>query len=517
MFAAPSTSYSTRWWTRRTLWLGLAITSAAPFLLARLPVMPDYFSHVGRYFVLLNRDDPVLASYYQVEWRLVGNLGVDLLVYALGQVMPVESAAHLATGLIPPLMVAGVYALARAVWGQVQAPALFALPLVYAMPLSFGFVNYWLSVALALLAGALWARLANIPPLVRVLIFLPISFLLWLCHMTGFGVFLVIAGALTLGEQWEKQGGRPAAALGQSLLQAAPLAWPLALVALWRSGAGLQAGGVNLKVKIFYLGSVLKQEWRWFDVASAALLYVALAALLTGALRGRARFRWPLLLAGGALGLFFMTFPMALFGSWYADGRLLAPALMLAFLALSVSSARGSQAIALFALGLFVVRIGATTWSWRERSRAMEAELAALKHVPEHARIAAFSSGSGCRIWVLHGYDHLPSLAIVRRRAFVNTQWDIAGSTVMRPVYNLGYGFNDNESSTIPGPDRRCKGEPLEARLRTLPRERFDFVWSFAGPAPAETREWLVPVARGERGYLYRVVHVHARPPLRAG
>lgn len=60
--------------------------------------MPDYFSHVGRYFVLLNPDDPVLASYYQVEWRLVGNLGVDLLVYALGQVLPVKAPPILRQG-----------------------------------------------------------------------------------------------------------------------------------------------------------------------------------------------------------------------------------------------------------------------------------------------------------------------------------------------------------------------------------------------------------------------------------
>ena len=109
-----------------------------------------------------------------------------------------------------------------------------------------------------------------------------------------------------------------------------------------------------------------------------------------------------------------------------------------------------------------------------------------------------------CRGWTPQGFDHAPSLAIVRRQAFVNSQWDSAGANPMRPIYNDGRGYNAVPSNLIGGPRRACEGRPLEEMLARLPRDRFDYVWMFEAAAPADAG-WLAPVARGPSGRLYRV------------
>jgi hypothetical protein len=59
----------------------MALIALIPFLLARIPSMTDLPGHIGRFAVMLDGGrSPFFAEYYRFDWRLVGNLGVDLLV-----------------------------------------------------------------------------------------------------------------------------------------------------------------------------------------------------------------------------------------------------------------------------------------------------------------------------------------------------------------------------------------------------------------------------------------------------
>ena len=109
--------------SERLLWLALAAFSALPFLVAPLPIMPDLFTHIGRYHVMNNPGDRWLSQYYAFDWHILGNLGFDLLMAGLGPLLGTERAAFLLAGLIPPLMVLGLMRLARALYGHVPAPA----------------------------------------------------------------------------------------------------------------------------------------------------------------------------------------------------------------------------------------------------------------------------------------------------------------------------------------------------------------------------------------------------------
>src|SRR6202007_3367312 len=94
---------------------------------------------------------PFLAQHYTINWRLIGNLGVDIPVLMLGPMLGAEQSARIVVMMIPPLTFGGIYAVSRSMNHQVAPGAIIGLLLVYNWPLNSGFVNFSLSCAMALL------------------------------------------------------------------------------------------------------------------------------------------------------------------------------------------------------------------------------------------------------------------------------------------------------------------------------------------------------------------------------
>lgn len=492
------------YWSRGRFWLLLALFSAVPFVVAPLPMMPDYFAHMARYHVMNHgADSTFLQRYYAFEWRLMGNLGVDLLMLPLGRVLPTELAARLATGLIPALSVMGIYALARALRGRIEASALLALSFIYTMTFVVGFANYHLSIALALLAMAAWLRIRDRGPVLRWLVMAPLGLLVWLAHVAGWGVLCLFVGGWELGQN-RARFRRPWPSLRDTLLHALPLAVPIIPILYWRSQA---TAGLHL---VYSMDSAVRKLalWPaflmqagvlWFDLA-----LVSAVAILLVRLAGRGwhlhdrRLVLPLLL----MLLAYLLLPFTLFGSNFADARILPVLAILSCVAL-VPAPQQSGRIAAVALVLFAARVAELSIDWTIRGAEAQADLAALSRVPIGSRIVRLAGESFCRAPYFRGFETLPNLAIVRRQAFVNAQWDIAGSHLMRPVYNAGVGYNDIETGLVSPPGSPCKGKPLAVLLREIPRDRFDFVWVFDVDVSAD---WLQPVFAGPHGRLYRIV-----------
>ena len=492
-------------WEQGRVWLLLALFSALPFVVAPMPMMPDHFAHVARYHVMLNHaDSALLQRYFDVQWALIGNLGVDLLMMVLGRVLPVETAATVSVALIPMFTVAGIYALARAVHGRVPATALFALMMVWTFTFVWGFENYHLSVALALLCAAAWIRLDGAATWLRWGLMAPFSLVVWLAHVSGWGAM----GLFVLG--WEmatRAHGVPWRGLPGAMLRIfvrmLPLALPALVMLVWRQKAEgptkLLLSGLGTKLR--YGLEMLQAEMLWLDHLLLAVLLAASAFMLVRLWHNRNQ---PMVMATGWQLAIYLIMPYALFGSYFADQRLLPVVGMAFFLALPESDMRMGRRLAMVALALFGVRIGEISLGWWQRGQVMQAELVALEQIPHGSRVASVARLSNCDGGVLHGFDHLANFVITRRDGFANTQWDVAGAQLVRPVYNRAYGYNDNNSSQLGSKAHRtCYGLPLDEIVDNLPRERFDFVWTFDAPV---ARPWLAPVFVGQHGRLYRIV-----------
>src|SRR5258708_34957905 len=75
----------------------LAITSI-PIALHPWPPMSDYINHLARMQVIANiSTDPDLARFYEIDWQLIPNLMMDLIVPSLVRVMNVYRAGQVYT------------------------------------------------------------------------------------------------------------------------------------------------------------------------------------------------------------------------------------------------------------------------------------------------------------------------------------------------------------------------------------------------------------------------------------
>lgn len=502
-------------WEHPLVLLGLVVASAIPLLWPDIAPLLDLPGHMGRYRVQLDlASSPALQQYYDFEWRLIGNLGVDLLVQLLAPLIGLEPAVKLIVVLIPPLTATGLIWVAYEVHGRVPPTVLFALPFAYNYPFLFGFANFALAMALALIAFALWLRLARLGRLrLRAALFVPISILLWVVHAFGWGTLGVLAFSAELVRQHDRRGDW-ISSIAQACIQCVPMTPPVALVLLWRSDASGGTGDwFNMSAKWNWLFMVLRDRWKVFDLVS--LLIVAFILITP---RGNSRMAYSRNLAASVLFLstVFLLLPRIVFGSAYADMRLAPYLFAIALVAIRFPGGMDSRLARLFGiagLAFFLARTTATTASMWLYDQRYDRELAALDHVPRGARLISFVGRPCVENWGMTRLLHLPAMAIVRREAFSNDQWVMEGAQLLDVRYPGGGPFVADASQIVT--HRRCRGEvwrTIDHALRTFPRDAFDYVWMIDPPRydPALTRG-LEPVWRSGTSTLYRVVD---RSPL---
>ena len=505
-----------RWWQTRWFVAAMALVAIVPLLWPTIPPLVDLPGHMGRYRVQLAiSTHPELARWYDFHWQLIGNLGIDLLVIPLAKLFGLELAVKLIVICIPALIVAGLLWIAREVHGRIPATALFALPLAYSYPLQFGFVNFALSMGIALNLFALWLRLARTRRLgLRAVLFVPLSCALWVCHTFGWGVLGILGFSAEMIRQHDlRKDGRSGHWL-ESWLRAGlgclPLAPPVLLMAFWRSGehvTGQTFDWFHWEAKYMWVSMILRDRWRLFDMASAGVLFAILAM---GWRDKRLEYSRHLALSALFLLAVFILLPRVVFGSAYADMRLAPFMVAIAVVAVRPRPWLPARSIARFAaLGLAFtgVRLAATTWSYLLYSNSYDRVLTALDHIPAHARVVSFVGRHCYDDWAYTRMEHLPALLLERKLAYTNDQWSMAGAQLLTTRYVAADGFAHDPSQVVT--DRYCRGEwwrPVRMALADFPREAFDYVWMLNPPpyTPAMVTG-LTPIWRSGRDVLYRV------------
>ncbi|MBX9797340.1 hypothetical protein [Sphingomonas sp.] len=521
------------WWETRIFVIVAALLAAVPLLRPTIPPLVDLPGHMGRYRVQLSIDQyPWLSEWYNFNWQLIGNLGFDLLIIPLAPVFGLELAVKLLVICIPVLTVTGLLWIAREVHGRIPATALFALPLAYNFPFHFGFVNFSLSMAVALNLFALWLRLARLNRLgLRAAIFVPASCLLWLCHTFGWGFLGVLAFSAEMIRQHDRLP-QDYATLGQRArhwlaawtragLNCLPLALPILMMIAWRSGSnvgGETGDWFNWRAKIGWITMVLRDRWQAFDIASTAVLYLI---LFKGVRDPNIEYSRNLVLSALFLLAVFLLLPRIVFGSAYADMRL-AP-FMIAIALVGLRPKRGlsiERAATVAALGLafFVVRIGSNTASFWLYADSYDRQLKALDHIPVGARLVSFVGETCNNQWFMSRLQHVPAIALERKLAYTNDQWSMAGAQLLTVRHRLK-GFAHDPSQLVT--HEQCPREwwrPLKRSLVLFPRHTFDYVWIMIPPPyPRGLEAGLKPLWRDpETGSgLFEVIHDQPGPQVR--
>lgn len=479
------------------------VASTLPMWFVATPPLIDFVGHMGRYHIQLNLDrSPALQAHWDYDWRLIGNLGIDLLMESLGRLLGVERASWLVAALLPPLMIWGIVRLARAWHGAIPPTIVAAFPFALAYPWQYGLLNFWLAAALALHAAA---SVAGKPRTAGSAVGLGLLSLgLWICHVYGWAIFAILVFAHIIATN-------PLRAWPRRLVPLLALAVPALLMLALDYGGHAQARTLrwfDWRHKGWSLLYTLRDQHRLLDLASLALALIPfLAALL---FRRHLRIAWAGVLAGGLLLAAALLLPYQLLGSAWADARLW-PLLFIVLIAAVAPRPDASplwrRVIPALFLALFALRLAVAAIGFAQYDRDHSRHLQALGRVEPGARVATFVRFPCRTSWRRPRLEHLDGMAIVRRDAFTNGQWDVPGGELVIPLAARGTWYNADPSQLVRS--RACPDDlrpQLAERIAGLPRDRFDYVWvlDFA-PASLPVYPGLQPVFADDRTILYRI------------
>jgi hypothetical protein len=378
------------------------------------------------------------------------------------------------------------------------------VPLAFGHPFMFGFVNFALSMALALLAFGLWLRLGRLGKTgLRAILFVPISFVVFFAHTFGWGTLGLLCFSAEAVRQHDRGVSWWMAAI-RAGCHAATLALPVIPIYLWRSDAtgGLTKRWFDWDYKWEYLLRMFRDRWEAFDIASAAIV---LAVPVFALIHPRLTLSRNLAFSGLVLAATYVLLPRIVFGSAYADMRLVPFAAAVFVLAVRFKQETRfplATWLALAAVGFMLVRLAGTTTSMAIAGNRQTEQLKALDYVLMGSRVAVLVWDK-CEQWPLRRSDHLGAIATVRREAYTNDHWPMAGSTLMRVRYPSAGWFQRDPSQIVRDPGCRHEGWSIRAALNNLPQGAFDYLWLVdMRPIPREWVKGWQPVWAGEGSIL---------------
>jgi hypothetical protein len=181
----------------------LCLLLLAPLMLVDVPPLLDYPNHLARAFVLAaGSSDPILSRMYAAHWAIIPNLGTDLLLLPLLQVLPVYIAGHVVIGMAIVLPVIGTIAYSRATFGRASAWPLASALIAYNAALLLGFLNFVLAAGLALLLGAAWIAWRDRYPCRTIVLVAVGSIAVFFCHLMGLVFFCLLIAGYELERLW---------------------------------------------------------------------------------------------------------------------------------------------------------------------------------------------------------------------------------------------------------------------------------------------------------------------------
>ena len=206
---------------------------------------------------------------------------------------------------------------------------------------------------------------------------------------------------------------------------------------------------------------------------------------------------------------FYLFIPFAFHGLIYADMRLAPLLLAIGIAALAPRTIMGKRVAAMFAVAALVfvcVRTAAMTYSYVLASDEQENYLLALDHIPKGARVVALVAPDCPRGWSGPRITSLASMAIVRRDAFVNAQFEMPGAQLVAVSPSIPRAFAYGTGSLVRLPDCDRPEPKLTERIAQIPYDAFDHVWLLGvGPRDRPSVPRLRLVWSNDHGAVYAI------------
>ncbi len=479
-----------------------------PVLTHRLPPLSDYVNHLARMHVIDAIDsDPYLSKFYEIQWQIIPNLVMDLIVPVLARVLDVYQAGQLFLISIFVITLSGTLALNRALSGRWSALPLAAAPLLYNAVMLVGVLNYLFGVGVALWALAAWIALRERAWHMRLGVATVFVIALFFCHLFTVGLFGLGLLAFELQRLWaarrEPLFPRLAdfCASGLPFLPAIPLLLASPTMGLVQEFNWEPTGKIDGIVFVFDV----------YNDAVAMILTGIAALALAWAVRHRImRFHpmgWFLLAIGAVV---YFALPRVLFSTYMADQRLPIGLvfMVIACLDLELRHRIVRQGFAAMLFVLVAARVTEVQVSWNKLSHSVESVYKTVQEIERGATVlVAYADPSGGDDVSDYSLVHAACLAMIERSALVTTAFTVPGKQIMHMREEYA-DRADTEDGTPPTVEQLVlasdKGEG-EHYWEFWPKH-YDYVYVLFTDKGAENPDplHLRLVAEGQRFQLYR-------------
>ncbi|WP_407050377.1 hypothetical protein [Methyloraptor flagellatus] len=403
-----------------------------PVFLVAVPPLADYINHLARMHVIaIGGKDADLAAFYRIDWQLIPNLAMDLVVPLFARFFDIYFAGQLFTATTVLLLVTGPLAISKVLFGRVNPLPLVAFVFVYNGIFLVGLMNYLVGVGIAMWGLAIWVKILDRPLILRLAVSTALVAALYLCHLYSLGFYGMAIGAYEIWS-WAKRGYKFDRKLVLDIVAMVVPVIPAAVVLLTSSTWGLSGEYAwNSHTKVDGIAYIFRAYSDSLDLGLTALLALAFGWAMRRKLISFHGAALPLLVVGTAV---FLAMPELLFGSYMADQRLPAALflMLLGFVRLDVSDRTVRACFFGMVIAFTAVRTADVAYHWGK-----------LGHIYDEFRQSVASLPRGAKILVTYADDpqgsdlerdaisHAPCVAMIERSALVSTAFTVKGKQIM--------------------------------------------------------------------------------------
>jgi hypothetical protein len=476
-----------------------------------LPPLSDYINHLARMQVIATLSkNPLLAHFYEIDWQIVPNLTMDLIVPLMAHVMKIYLAGQVYMVLMFAVIVSGVLALNRALVGRWSAMPLLVIPLLYNYDFLVGLMNYIFGLGVALWALAGWVATRQRAWPARFALSAASVLVLFFCHLAALGIYGVGVLSFEILRLWQRRSEPWPARIAEFVASGLPflIAGPLLLASptmqLATSNYWDQGGKIDGLMFVFS---------DYSDIVAFGLI-AAMAGGIAWAIRHRVLKFHPLvfvlIVVGGAV---YFALPRVMFDTYMADQRIPLGIVFMLLACGELELRRRFVRRAFIAMLILMVgsRLLEIDLNWSQLSDSTSQFRSSVRRITPGAKVfVAYADRSyGDDVRDL-GLVHAACIAMIERSALVTTAFTVAGKQIMhvRPQYrdyvDIHDGTPPSTAQLILAADHPTPGTPAF----WLNWTKFDYLYILftedEAPNPDPSR--LKLVMDGDRFQLYRII-----------
>jgi hypothetical protein len=411
----------------------LFATVCVPIFAVKVAPLNDYINHLARMHVMaVGGSDRFLSAFYAVDWQLLPNLAMDLVVPRLARVFDIYTSGQIFVALTMFMLASGPMAISWALNRRFEPWPLVAFLILYNQVFLVGLMNYLMGAGFAMWGLAAWIVLRERSIVLRMAVSGAVVALTFLCHLCAVGLYGLAIGSYELW-LWYRRGLKVDRRLAFDFAALAVPALPIVPLLLASATWGLAAEYEwSAQGKLDSITMIFRAYSDPIDIAVLAICAVALAWAVR---RSLISFHPAAAVFAVVSCAVFLALPTVLFGSYMADQRL--PVAMLLTLIGFGSIRLGQPAVArafiFLVLAISTIRVGDVTAQWLHLAKAHDEFRAVVQGLDRGQKfIVAYADEPQLSQREQDAISHLASTAVIERSALVSTEFTVPGKQILR-------------------------------------------------------------------------------------